>query len=69
MDEDFKKAVVHRLDSIDANLERHMKRSDALEAQVEPLKRMSHEFLGAVNLIKILAAIAGAAELIRLFWI
>jgi len=68
MDEDFKKAVVHRLDSIDANLERHMKRSDSLEAQIEPLKQLSHEFIGAVNLIKIAAAVAAVAEFIRLMW-
>lgn len=68
MDDQFKETVTHRLDSIDANLERHMKRSDALEAQIEPLKRMSHEFLGAVHLIKIAAAVAAIAEFIRLLF-
>jgi hypothetical protein len=66
MDDQFKKEVIIRLDAIDANLEVHMKRSDALEAQVEPLKKMSHEFLGAVHLIKLLAALAAIAELIHL---
>lgn len=66
MDEQFKNEVVRRLDSIDDNLERHMKRSDALEAQVAPMHDALKKFEGGISLIKIIAALAGAAELVRL---
>lgn len=68
MDEQFKKEVVTRLDSIDANLERHMKRSDALEAQVVPMHDALLKFEGAVHFIKLVAALAGIVELVRLFY-
>jgi len=52
MDEDFKKMVVVRLDKIDENLDRHMKRSDALEAQVEPIHELMTELKGAIRFAK-----------------
>lgn len=74
MDDDFKKMVVVRLDSIDNNLERHMKRSDALEEQTEELKNqvtplidLRTEIKGAVKLIYFMAAVAAIVETARLF--
>jgi len=68
MDDEFKKMVCDRLDSIDANLERHMQRSDALEAQVKPMLELRAEIKGAIKLIKIIGIIAGIAEVIRMYF-
>jgi hypothetical protein len=55
-----------RLDSIDANLERHMKRSDALEAQVQPVTNLMMEIKGIVKFFKFLALLIGILEALRM---
>jgi hypothetical protein len=56
-----------RLDSIDANLSKHMKRSDMLEAQVAPMLELRTEIKGAIKLLKLIGLLAGILECIRLF--
>lgn len=59
--------IEKRLDSIDDNLARHMKRSDALEAQVAPMLELRTEIKGVVKLIKFVSAIAAIAECFRMW--
>lgn len=67
--------IENRLDSIDETLIKqhhslvaHMKRSDALEAQVKPMHDLMLEVKGAVRLIKMIALLAGIIETIRMVW-
>lgn len=55
-----------RLDSIDDNLARHMKRSDAIEAQIHPMLELRTEIKGVIKFFKFLGVIAGVIECIRL---
>ena len=56
-----------RLDSIDHNLERHMKRSDALEQQITPMLELKAEIKGIVKFFKFIGLLAGIVECLRLF--
>ena len=60
--------IENRLDSIDANLARHMRRSDALEAQMEPMKAMMNEIAGVVKFLKLIGVLAAIVEAIRMFY-
>jgi hypothetical protein len=60
-------SIDQRLDCIDQNLDRHMKRSDLLEAQVSPMLELRTEIKGIVKLIKFIGILAGILECIRLF--
>ena len=51
----------------EVNLDKHMKRSDALEAQVAPLKEHLIQLKGVMNFVKLIALLAGIIECIRLF--
>lgn len=53
--------IEKRLDSIDDNLERHMKRSDALEAQTKPVIELMTELKGAIRFVKSFGIIIGIA--------
>lgn len=55
-----------RLDSIDANLATHMKRSDALEAQVAPMKELMLELRGVVKFLKLAGVIVALIEAFRM---
>lgn len=55
-----------RLDSIDANLATHMKRSDALEAQVAPMKELMLEMRGVVKFLKLAGVIVALIEAFRM---
>lgn len=59
--------IEKRLDSIDANLEKHMKRSDQLEAQVLPMHAALLEFKGAIKFVKFVGVLIGIAEAIHLW--
>ena len=59
--------IESRLDSIDKNLERHMKRSDAMEAQVAPMLELRTEIRGVFKLIKFIGVLAGIVECARFF--
>jgi len=69
MDQDERlERIETRLDSIDENLARHMRRSDALEAQMEPMKAMMNEVKGVAKFLKLIGIIAAIAEAIRMFY-
>jgi len=57
--------IENRLDAIDANLERHMKRSDSLEEIVKPVQIMMIEMTGIVKLLKFIALIVSILEALR----
>lgn len=54
-----------RLDSIDDNLDRHMKRSDSIEEQVQPMKELMIELKGFYKILKLLALLAAILEAYR----
>lgn len=55
-----------RLDKIDENLDRHMKRSDSLEEQVKPMKELMTDMRAFYRILKVLAVIATIIEGFRL---
>jgi hypothetical protein len=67
--------IENRLDSIDetlikqhASLMTHMRRSDALEAQVQPMHDLMTELKGVVKFLKFIGVIVGIIEAIRMVW-
>jgi hypothetical protein len=65
MNNDRLDRIERRLDSIDKNLERHMKRSDALEAQVAPMLELKMEIKTVIKLVKFIGIIAGILEAVH----
>jgi hypothetical protein len=68
MDDKRLDRIETRLDSIDQNLERHMKRSDAIEEQVKPMHELMvsmHSFYRVLKVVALLAAIAEGFRLIK----
>lgn len=49
------------------SLKQHMRRSDALERSIEPLKKHVNRVDGALRLLGLLAAIAAIVECIKAF--
>lgn len=76
MDSDYKLSrieediseIKHTLRDQHASLEAHMRRSDALEAQVKPMQDLMVELRGVVKLVKFIGILAGIAEAIRMVW-
>lgn len=67
--------IENRLDHIDEtlvkqhySLQAHMKRSDALEAQVQPMHDLMLELRGVIRLLKIAGLLAGIIEALRMVW-
>ena len=60
------KNIESRLDKIDENLDRHMKRSDALEEQMKPMKELMTDMRAFYRILKVLAVIATIIEGFRL---
>jgi len=59
--------IEKRLDSIDDNLARHMKRSDSIEAQIAPMLELRTEIKGVIKLIKFASALAAIVECFRMW--
>jgi hypothetical protein len=59
--------IEKRLDAIDQNLERHMQRSDYLEKQMEPVKSLMNEMIGAIKFVKFVGVLAAILECIHLW--
>jgi archaellum component FlaC len=66
MDDKRLDRIENRLDSIDYNLEKHMKRSDNLEEQIKPMKELMVDMRAFYRVLKILAVIATIVEGFRL---
>ena len=66
MDDKRLDRIENRLDSIDYNLEKHMKRSDNLEEQIKPMKELMMDMRAFYRVLKILAVIATIIEGFRL---
>lgn len=52
---------------IEVDVAHHIKRTDLLEKQVEPMKKHADELSGVVKFFKILALVIGVIEAIRMF--
>jgi hypothetical protein len=60
--------IKHTLNDQHASLQDHMRRSDALEAQVQPMQDLMLEIKGVVKFIKFVGVLAGIVECVRMFW-
>lgn len=52
---------------IEVDVAHHIKRTDLLEKQVEPMKKHTDELAGVVKFLKFLALAIGLIEAIRMF--
>lgn len=71
MDDQAKKDIAEiKIDiaEIKVDLKHHVKRTDDLQALVEPVVELRSEIIGAVNFIKLIGVLAAIAESIHLFW-
>jgi hypothetical protein len=60
--------IKHTLSDQHVSLQEHMRRSDALEAQVQPMQDLMLEIKGVVKFIKLIGVLAGIVECVRIFW-
>jgi len=68
-------AIAHRINAIDVtlaaqheSLKDHIRRTELLEAQVEPIKEHVDGLKGVVHFLKILAVLAAIAESLHILW-
>lgn len=52
---------------IEVDIAHHIKRTDLLEKQVEPMKKHADELTGVIKFLKLLALIIGLIEAVRMF--
>lgn len=52
---------------MEVDVAHHIKRTDLLEEQIEPMKKHANELSGVVKFLKLLGAIIGVREVIRMF--
>lgn len=52
---------------MEVDVAHHIKRTDLLEEQIEPMKKHANELSGVVKFLKLLGAIIGVIEVIRMF--
>jgi hypothetical protein len=60
--------IKHTLADQHSSLQEHMRRSNALEAQIKPMQDLMLELKAVVKLIKFIGVLAGIVECIRMFW-